>query len=52
LPVMVKMVTQEFFGNPYSWAEFINLLAVDEDRNKMIIDSAIKSSPGCWDRHC
>ena len=44
LPVLVKTVTQEFSGNPESWSEFINLLAADEVRNQMIIDSAVKSS--------
>jgi superfamily II DNA or RNA helicase len=44
LPVMVSLLRYNFQGNPESWVEFINQLAADEDRNRLLIASAIKSS--------
>jgi superfamily II DNA or RNA helicase len=46
LPVHVATKYYNFLGNPESWPEFINLLANDEERNQMLISSAIKSSRG------
>lgn len=44
LPVTVSTLRYNFQGNPESWVEFINLLAADETRNRLLIASAIKSS--------
>lgn len=44
LPVTVATLNYDFKGTPDSWAEFINLLAVDSKRNDLLIRKAIKSS--------
>lgn len=44
LPVTVSTLTYNFMGNPESWTDFINQLADDEERNRMLTASAIKSS--------
>lgn len=44
LPVMVSTLDYGFVGNPQSWAEYINILANDPDRNQIIVNRAIKSS--------
>lgn len=44
LPVTVSTVHHNFIGNPESWTDFINLLSLDEERNRVIVSRAIKSS--------
>jgi len=44
LPVTVSTIQHNFIGNPESWTDFINLLARDDERNRVIVASAIKSS--------
>lgn len=44
LPVTVSTLHHNFMGNPETWMEFITQLADDEERNRMLIASAIKSS--------
>lgn len=44
LPVTVSTIKHNFIGNPESWTDFINLLARDDERNRKIVASAIKSS--------
>lgn len=44
LPVSVTTRRYHFQGNPGSWSEFITMLAADQERNAMLIGSAIKSS--------
>jgi superfamily II DNA or RNA helicase len=44
LPVTVITRHYNFMGNPESWTQFINQIGDDEDRNTMLIGSAIKSS--------
>jgi len=44
LPVTVSIIQHNFIGNPESWTDFINLLAQDDERNRVIVASAIKSS--------
>lgn len=44
LPVTVSTMDYNFQGNPDSWQEFINQLAEDPERNRLIISRAIKSS--------
>ena len=46
LPVTVSTLKYNFMGNPETWAEFINQLSEDSDRNQIIVNSAIKSSKG------
>jgi len=46
LPVTVSTIHHNFMGNPESWTDFINLLAQDDERNRVIVASAIKSSRG------
>lgn len=44
LPVTVSTLQYNFSGNPKSWVDFINKLAEDPERNRLIVNSAIKSS--------
>lgn len=44
LPVTVSTMHHNFMGNPETWTEFINLLAGDDERNRKLVVSAIKSS--------
>jgi len=44
LPVTISTIQHNFIGNPESWTDFINLLALDDERNRVIVASAIKSS--------
>ncbi|MDD1621950.1 MAG: DEAD/DEAH box helicase [Methylococcaceae bacterium] len=44
LPVTVPTLQYNFQGNPKSWVDFINKLAEDPERNRLIVNSAIKSS--------
>lgn len=44
LPVTVSTLNYAFQGNPKSWTDFITKLANDPRRNRLIVNSAIKSS--------
>ncbi|WP_020484540.1 DEAD/DEAH box helicase [Methylomonas sp. MK1] len=44
LPVTVSTLNYAFQGNPKSWTDFIAKLADDPERNRLIVNSAIKSS--------
>jgi superfamily II DNA or RNA helicase len=44
LPVTISTVEYGFQGNPDSWQAFINQLAEDPERNRLIVSRAIKSS--------
>jgi len=44
LPVNVSTIEMPFDANVESWAEFINVLVDDEQRNQVIVDRAIKAS--------
>lgn len=44
LPVTVLTLRYDFKGNPDSWAAFINLLEMDDERNRVLVARAIKSS--------
>jgi superfamily II DNA or RNA helicase len=44
LPVSVSTLQYNFQGNPESWTEFLRDLANDEERNRVVIAAAIKSS--------
>lgn len=44
LPVTVSTLRYNFQGNPDSWTDFIKQLADDDERNRVIVASAIKSS--------
>ncbi len=44
LPVIVATLNYAFPGNPKSWTDFIAQLADDPERNRLIVNSAIKSS--------
>ncbi|WP_341327486.1 DEAD/DEAH box helicase [Methylotuvimicrobium sp. KM2] len=44
LPVVVKTVECDFTGDPQSWSEFLQMLSDDPERNKLIVNSAIKAS--------
>lgn len=44
LPVSISTLDYDFRGNPETWTQFINDLAVDDDRNRIIVARAIKSS--------
>lgn len=44
LPVTVSTLNYVFQGNPKSWTDFIAKLADDPARNRLIVNSAIKSS--------
>jgi len=44
LPVNVSTIEMPFNANVESWAEFINVLVDDEQRNQVIVDRAIKAS--------
>ncbi|MEQ1635437.1 MAG: DEAD/DEAH box helicase [Methylococcales bacterium] len=44
LPVQVKTLQLSFNGQPESWNAFLAALANDEARNRMIVDTALKSS--------
>ncbi len=44
LPVTVSTIHHDFIGNPESWNDFLNVLANDDERNRIIIAAAITSS--------
>jgi len=44
LPVTVSTLRYELKGNPDSWAAFINLLEMDDERSRLLVANAIKSS--------
>lgn len=44
LPVSVSTLRYDFKGYPDSWQSFMNQLADDEDRNRLLVAAAIKSS--------
>lgn len=44
LPVVVSTLEYPFTGDPRSWAEYINMLASDPERNQLIVGKAIKSA--------
>lgn len=44
LPVHVLTIEMPFYVDVESWAEFINVLVDDEQRNQVIVDRAIKAS--------
>jgi superfamily II DNA or RNA helicase len=44
LPVTVSTHRHDFKGNPDSWSAFINQLEVDNERNRVLVESSIKSS--------
>ena len=44
LPVHVSTIEMPFDADVESWAEFINVLVDDEQRNQVIVDRAIKAS--------
>ncbi|MDO9103776.1 MAG: DEAD/DEAH box helicase [Methylovulum sp.] len=44
LPVMVLTLHYDFKGSPDSWGAFITQLERDDQRNRLLVDSAIKSS--------
>lgn len=44
LPVTVATQSYEFKGHPDSWVDFINLLAADRQRNRLLVAKAIKAS--------
>jgi len=44
LPVHVSTIEMPFNADVESWAEFINVLVDDEQRNQVIVDRAIKAS--------